>query len=113
MSSGLRKLQTPTPTRRKRCCGPCETRSLSESAIAVSSSQEEGGDDGVKLRVRILNSAVINFSTTVLATRDSLRDAAQVSSASLRTIGSVSASVTSCSSVSSAEMYCVGRSGTT
>src|ERR1700722_794936 len=65
-SSGSRKLLRPTPTRRNRCCGPRATRSRSESAIAVSCRQEEGGDDGVWLRVRILNSAVFNFSTTVL-----------------------------------------------
>src|SRR6266702_6542380 len=87
-----RKLLTPTPTRRNRCWAPRATRSLSESAIAVSSWQDEGGDEGVWLRVRILNSAVFNFSTTVLAIRLSLRDAAQVSSASLRIIGSVSLS---------------------
>jgi hypothetical protein len=43
MSSGSRKLLTPTPTRRNRCCGPRATRSLSESAITVSSSHDEGG----------------------------------------------------------------------
>jgi len=50
MSSGSRKLLTPTPTRRNRCCGPRATRSLSESAIAVSSSHDEGGEEGVWLR---------------------------------------------------------------
>ena len=41
------------------------------------------------LCVRILNSAVFNFRTTVLAMRLSLREGAHVSSASLRIIGSV------------------------
>jgi hypothetical protein len=63
--------------------------------------------------VRILNSAVFNFGTTVLATRVSLRDAAQVSSAGLRIIGSDSLRETSRSNVSCAELDCVGRSGTT
>jgi hypothetical protein len=67
------------------------------------------GDKAVWLRVRIVNSAVFNFGTTVLAIRLSLRDAAQVSSASLRIMCSISASGTSCSNVSSAEMDCVGR----
>ena len=60
-----------------------------ESAIAVSSSHDEGGRDGVWLRVRILNSAVFSFNTTVLAIRLSLRDAAQVSWASRRITGSL------------------------
>jgi len=55
----------------------------------------------VWLRVRILNSAVFNFNTTVRAIRLSLRDAAQVSWASLRIIGSVSLSGMSRSNVSS------------
>jgi hypothetical protein len=63
--------------------------------------------------VRILKSLVFNLSTTVRAIRDSLREALHVFSASLRIIGSVSANVTSCSKVSSAEMDCVGRSGMT
>ena len=79
----------------------------------VSSSQEDGGVTGVWLRVRILNSLVFSLSTTVRAIRDSLRDAAHVCSASLRIIGSISVSKTSCSKVSSADMDCVGRSGTT
>ena len=65
------------------------------------------------LRVRILNSLVFSFSTTVRAIRDSLRDAAQVCSASFWIIGSISVSKTSCSKVSSADMDCVGLSGTT
>src|SRR5271165_4861318 len=69
MSSGSRKLLTPTPTRRNLCCGPRATCSLSESAIAVNSSHDEGGEEGVWLRVRILNYAGFNFSTTVRATR--------------------------------------------
>jgi hypothetical protein len=67
----------------------------------------------VWLRVRILNSLVFSFNTTVRAIRDSFRDTAQVCSASLRIIGSISASKTSCSKVSSADMDCVGLSGTT
>jgi hypothetical protein len=38
-------------------------------AIFVSSSQEEGGEPGVWLRVRILNSLVFSFSATVRAIR--------------------------------------------
>jgi len=38
----------------------------------------------VWLRVRILNSLVLSFSTTVRAIRDSLRDAVHVCSASVR-----------------------------
>ena len=41
-----------------------------------------GGEDGVWLRVRILNSLVLSLSTTVRAIRDSLREAAQTFSAS-------------------------------
>src|SRR5881227_3575216 len=87
-SSGSRKLLRATPTRRKRCAGFRPTRSRSDSAMLVNSSQDEGGEAGVWLRVRILNSLVFNLSTTVRAIRDSLRDAAQVCSASLRIIGS-------------------------
>jgi hypothetical protein len=46
--------------------------------MAVNSSQEAGGDEGVWLRVRILNSAVFNLKTTVRAIRLSLRDAVEV-----------------------------------
>jgi len=53
------------------------------------------------------------FSTTVRAIRDSLREAVQVCSTSFRIIGSISVSKTSRSKVSSAEMDCVGLSGTT
>jgi len=67
----------------------------------------------VWLRVRILNSLVFSFSTMVRAIRDSLREPAQVCSASFRIIGSISVSKTSCSKVSSADMDCVGLSGTT
>src|SRR5258708_81066 len=65
------------------------------------------------LRVRILNSLVFSFSTTVRAIRDSLREAVHACSASFRIIGSISASKTSCSKVSSEDMDCVGLSGTT
>jgi len=51
----------------------------------------------VWLRVRILNSLVFSFSTTVRGIRDSLREAVHVCSASLRIIGSISASKTSSS----------------
>lgn len=81
--------------------------------MLVNSSQEEGGDAAVWLRVMILNSAVFSLSTTVRAIRDSLRDAAQVCSASFRIIGSNSVKSTSRSNVSSDEMDCVGRSGIT
>jgi hypothetical protein len=63
--------------------------------------------------VRILNSLVFSFSTTVRAIRDSLREAVHACSASFRIIGSISASKTSCSKVSSGDMDCVGLSGTT
>ena len=43
--------------------------------MAVNSSQEDGGVAGVWLRVRMLNSLVFSFNTTVRATRDSLREA--------------------------------------
>ena len=56
---------------------------------------------------------VLSLRTTVRAIRDSLREADQTFSARRRIIGSVSAKGTSCSKVSSAEMDCVGRSGTT
>ena len=65
------------------------------------------------LRVRILKSLVFNFSTTVRAIRDSLREAAHVCSASFRIIGSISINKTSFSKVSSADTDCVGLSGTT
>src|SRR2546425_403420 len=42
-----------------------------DRAMLVNSSQEEGGEPGVWLRLRILNSLVLNFSTTVRAIRDS------------------------------------------
>ena len=89
------------------------TFSRKDRAIRVSSSQEAGGESGVWLRVRIWNWAVFSFKTTVRAILDSLRDASQVFSASRRIIGSVSASSTSCSKVSSAEIDWVGRLGTT
>ena len=60
-----------------------------------------------------LDSLGFSFSTTVRAIRDSLRDAAHVCSVSFRIIGSISVSKTSCSKVSSADMDCVGLSGTT
>ncbi len=69
--------------------------------MPVNSSQEEGGEGGVWLRVRILKSLVFSLSTTVRAIRDSLRDAAHVCSASLRIIGSISLSSRSRSNVSS------------
>src|SRR5713101_4452496 len=55
-SPGSRLLLKPTPTRRKRCCGPSSTRSRSDKAMLVNSSQEDGGDPGVWLRVTMLNS---------------------------------------------------------
>lgn len=63
--------------------------------------------------MRIWNSAVLSFKTTVRAILASLREAAHVFSASLRIIGSVSVNNTSCSKVSSAEIDCVGRLGWT
>src|ERR1700722_4988222 len=103
----------PTPTRRQPCCGARPTRSLSDRAILVSSSQEEGGEQGVRLRVRTLNSLVFSLRTTVRAIRDSLREQDQIFSARRRIIGSVSANGTSRSNVSSADKDCIGLSGTT
>jgi len=108
--SGSRKLLKPTPTKRKSCFEPRSTRSRSDKAMLVGSSQEEGRAYGVWLRVRILNSLVFSLGTTVRATRNSLRDVAQVSSARRRIIGSISASGTSCSKVSSTDTDFVGRS---
>jgi len=45
--------------------------------MSVNSSLEEGGEPGVWLRVRVLNSLVFSLSTTVRAIRDSLREADQ------------------------------------
>jgi hypothetical protein len=112
-SSGSRKLPKPMPTRRTRCCGPRFTRSRSDNAMLVNSSHEEGDEQGVWLRVRMLNSLVLNLRTTVHAIRDSLREADQILSARRRIIGSVSSNAMSCSKVSSADMDCTGRSGTT
>src|SRR5215472_12572544 len=81
--------------------------------MSVNSSQDEGGEGGVWLRVRILKSLVFSLSTTVCATRDSFREEDQTRSAKRRIMGSVSDRGTSCSKVSSAEIDCVGLSGTT
>src|SRR6185312_11331586 len=102
-----------TPTSRNRCFGSRPTLFRKVSAMLVNSSHDDGGRFGVWLRVRILNSFVFNLSTTVLAIRVSLRDAAHTFSAKRRIIGSVSAIGTSSSNVSSAEMDLVGLSGTT
>jgi len=51
-------------------------------AIFVSSRKKEVENAAVWLRVRILNSLVFSFSTTVRAIRDSLREAAHVCAAS-------------------------------
>src|SRR5262249_56185549 len=98
------KVLKPTPTSRKRCCRPTSTRSRSDNAIPVSSSQEAGGEFGVHLRVRMLNSLVFNFRMTVRAIRGSRRNADQTLSARRRIIGSVCANDRSCSNVSSADM---------
>src|ERR1035438_1078551 len=81
--------------------------------MPVNSSQEEGGESGVWLRVMILNSPVFSLRTTVRALRDSLREADQSFSERRRIIGSVSANNRSCSKVSSTDIDCVGLSGTT
>src|SRR6202161_410321 len=73
--SDSRKLLRPTPTKRKRCPGPREIRSRSDRAMAVNSSQDDGGVVGVWLRERMLNSLVFSFKTTVRATRASWREA--------------------------------------
>src|SRR5438067_9839155 len=72
-----RKLAKPTPTSRNRCCSPRITRSRKLKAIVISSSHEDGGQEGVWLRVRILKSLVLSLSTMVRATRFSLREADQ------------------------------------
>jgi hypothetical protein len=90
--------------------------SRNDKAMLVNSSQEEGGEAGVWLRVRILNSLVFSLSTTVRGTRISLREAVHVFSARRRIIGSVSVKGTSCSNVSSADpeqLRCCLRLGPT
>src|SRR6266436_8198309 len=62
-------------------CRP-PTGCSSDRAIFVSSSQEQVENPAVWLRVRVLNSLVFSFSTTVRAIRDSLREAAHVCAAS-------------------------------
>ena len=81
--------------------------------MATSSSQDLSGMSGVWLRVWMLNSFVLSLSTTVRATRDSRREAAQTFSASVRIRSSVSERGMSCSKVSSAEMDLVGLFGVT
>ena len=111
--SGSRKFLKPIPTSRYRCPGSRSTRSRSFKATSVNSVDEVRTEFGVWLRVRILNSLVFNFSTIVRAIRDSWREADQSFSARRRITGSVSAKRTSLSKVSSTEIDCVGRSGTT
>ena len=84
-------------------CGPRSTRSRSFKAMPVNSSQEEGEQSSVWLRVRILKSLVFSLRTTVRAIRGSVRDADQSFSARRRIIGSVSANRTSRSYVSSTD----------
>ena len=79
----------------------------------ISSSLEEIGAADVWLRVRMLNSAVLSFSTIVRAILDSFLEACHTFSASRRIIASVSLSRTSDSNVSSAEIDWVGRFGST
>src|SRR5437879_5718006 len=81
--------------------------------MSVNSSQDDGGESGVWLRVRILNSLVFSFRTTVRAIRGSLREADQSFSVSRRIIGSVSGNSTSFSKVSSTDIDCGGRFGMT
>ena len=76
--------------------------------MSTNCSNEDGGASGVWLRVRMRNCAVFSFSTTVRPTRSTLRDAAQVLSASRRIAGSSSSIGTSRSKVSSDEMDCTG-----
>jgi hypothetical protein len=59
--------------------------------MSVNASQEEAGANCVWLRVRILNSVVLSFRTTVREIRVSFREAVQTFSARRRIIGSVSA----------------------
>jgi hypothetical protein len=76
------------------------------------SSQEEGGQRGVWLRVRTLNSPVFSFRTTERAVRDLY--AKQTRACRLGVdMGSVSANGTSRSKVSSTDIDRVGRCGTT
>ena len=81
--------------------------------MTASSRSDFGGGDGVKLRVRMRNSRVLSFSTTVRPTRSVLRVADHTFAASSRMRASSASSGTSCSNVSSAEIDIVGRSGFT
>jgi len=80
------------------------TRCSSDTAIFVSSSQEARWRTWRVAASENLEFVVFSFSTTVRAIRDSLREAVHVCCASCRIIGSVSASKTSCSKVSSTDM---------
>ena len=77
--------------------------------MSVNSSHDDGGESGVWLRVKSLNSLVFSFRTTVRAIRGSLREADQSFSANRRIIGSVSSNSTSFSKVSSTDIDCGGR----
>src|SRR4029453_3381432 len=81
--------------------------------MLINSSQEEGGEGGVWLRVRIWNSLVLNLRTTVRATRDSLSELDQTLCARRRITGSVWDNGMSCSKVFSADIDCVGLCETT
>lgn len=60
--------------------------------MLINSSHDEGGVAGVWLRVRILNSLVFNFRTTVRAMRGSFRDADHSLSTRRRIMGCVPSS---------------------
>jgi hypothetical protein len=47
VSPGSRKLPSPTPTNRNRCCDPSLTRFRNSNAILAKSSQEPGGESDV------------------------------------------------------------------
>src|SRR5579863_3287186 len=69
-----RKFERPTPTSRYFWRLPRCTLSRRSRAILISSSQDEMGAAGVWLRVTILNSSVLSFSTIVRAILDSFSE---------------------------------------
>src|SRR6185503_4114365 len=80
--------------------------------MLINSSQQEGGEGGVWLRVRMWNALVLNLRTTVRATRDSLRELDQTLCARRRITGSVGTTVClaqRCSRRTSIASVCVKR----
>src|SRR5512144_1268628 len=81
--------------------------------MLINSSQEEGGEGGVWLRVIMWNSLVLNLRTTVRAKRDFVREVDHTLCARRRITGSVCDNGMSCSKVSSADTDFVGLCETT